>query len=523
MSLQYRAIWRGNCPDIIETGRNTFQAWLTSKDISLDIPTEGASEYNGNRVIVNSVERPQVRALRIRLDEVRPVTQGEEQWSTTALWMTDGTEGWNWIDLNWVSHDIYQRPPDISAPRLISMLLARQAERNRLDIRAEPRFVEEGDLVDLVEWLYDGDRSVPVVIYSFDERIDRDLLVSRADQSARRLAGCADVRILTDVSQVLFDRVMASKELSVFDGAVRIYLPGIDENDPHPWRHRYILPQFLPENPFKAANPVMTRILPRVIAQQPPLFYRRHVAKWLGIDERDWQKYAIELDEELRRLQEEFADMREYRDLAIEEATESERSHHKISSSVRSLRSELRKTGTNPDVIEQNIEISDPVSCSEAIELAGSLEHVVIHPNAPTNIESLDSHEDAELWGRRTYRHLRALDSYVESKSGGYNGGFVDWCDNSGHDDVITASKFVAMKESQFVRNSQLIRHRRLPIDQRVHAEGYITMEAHLKPIQGGGLQIPRIYFHDDTRGVTGKVHIGFVGPHELMPNKSAN
>jgi hypothetical protein len=44
-------------------------------------------------------------------------------------------------------------------------------------------------------------------------------------------------------------------------------------------------------------------------------------------------------------------------------------------------------------------------------------------------------------------------------------------------------------------------------------------MLAHIKSIQGGGMQIPRIYFHDDTKGKTGKVHIGFIGPHDLVPN----
>lgn len=48
-------------------------------------------------------------------------------------------------------------------------------------------------------------------------------------------------------------------------------------------------------------------------------------------------------------------------------------------------------------------------------------------------------------------------------------------------------------------------------------------MFAHLKVSEGGGQNIPRIYFHDDTKGVTGKVHIGFFGPHRFVPNKSTN
>lgn len=33
----------------------------------------------------------------------------------------------------------------------------------------------------------------------------------------------------------------------------------------------------------------------------------------------------------------------------------------------------------------------------------------------------------------------------------------------------------------------------------------------------------PRVYFHDGTTGPTKKVHIGLVGPHYLVPNKSTN
>jgi hypothetical protein len=48
-------------------------------------------------------------------------------------------------------------------------------------------------------------------------------------------------------------------------------------------------------------------------------------------------------------------------------------------------------------------------------------------------------------------------------------------------------------------------------------------MPAHLKIAEGGGMLAPRLYFHDDTRGPTGKVHVGYIGPHEHMPNAGTN
>ena len=80
------------------------------------------------------------------------------------------------------------------------------------------------------------------------------------------------------------------------------------------------------------------------------------------------------------------------------------------------------------------------------------------------------------------------------------------------------------MVESESVRQDDKLRKaRELPVDPEVHRSGRIFMEAHLKVSGGGGPLAPRIYFYDDTGGKTGKVHIGFFGPHDHMPNKSTN
>ena len=76
------------------------------------------------------------------------------------------------------------------------------------------------------------------------------------------------------------------------------------------------------------------------------------------------------------------------------------------------------------------------------------------------------------------------------------------------------------MSESESVTNNRAQRAaRNLPVDTAVSASGRIEMFAHLKVAEGGGNNIPRIYFHDDTRGPTGKVHVGFFGQHAYMEN----
>jgi hypothetical protein len=59
------------------------------------------------------------------------------------------------------------------------------------------------------------------------------------------------------------------------------------------------------------------------------------------------------------------------------------------------------------------------------------------------------------------------------------------------------------------------------PVGKLVQPGGQILMLAHLKIAQGGENHIPRVYFYDDTKGATGKVHVGFIGPHFLVENRS--
>ncbi|GAA1636990.1 hypothetical protein [Actinoplanes couchii] len=48
-----------------------------------------------------------------------------------------------------------------------------------------------------------------------------------------------------------------------------------------------------------------------------------------------------------------------------------------------------------------------------------------------------------------------------------------------------------------------------------VFREGWRKLHrpAHLK-IQQGGSPCPRIHFHDDSGGTTGRIHVGYVGDH---------
>ncbi len=169
------------------------------------------------------------------------------------------------------------------------------------------------------------------------------------------------------------------------------------------------------------------------------------------------------------------------------------------------------------------VESHDPAgqfTITGVIEMAREhCDRVVIHDDAPREIDKLESDQKSGDWARELWKGLRALNAYAE-ESGIFNGGFWEWCEYSNNPLTWNAApQKLAMSESDTVKNnSKLWRTRRFSISKDVEPDGFKHMEAHLKIAEGGGQHIPRVYFHDDAKGRTGQIHIGFIGPHRLTP-----
>lgn len=156
-------------------------------------------------------------------------------------------------------------------------------------------------------------------------------------------------------------------------------------------------------------------------------------------------------------------------------------------------------------------------SIAEAVRRARTdLDRVQIPDTALTHLEDFIGIPEDANWGRRTWRALRALHAYA-GEADDY-GGFWDWCARSGRDEAWPASpKTLAMKEGDYAMNARG-EQRVFAIDPAVNGASSIVMQAHCKVVEGGGPLIPRIYFHDDTKGATGRVHIGFIGTWRTRP-----
>jgi hypothetical protein len=156
----------------------------------------------------------------------------------------------------------------------------------------------------------------------------------------------------------------------------------------------------------------------------------------------------------------------------------------------------------------------DAIACpSDAVRVAREhLCHVVIPASATEHIDEIDHTPSRVAWGRATWRALRALEAYAHAGNG--HGGFWEWCEDSGHPFAWPATtRNLAMYESESVLN-EYRGDRVFKVDTAVDPSGEIEMLAHCKIAESGGQHTPRLYFHDDVHGVTGKIHVGFIGGH---------
>ncbi len=152
---------------------------------------------------------------------------------------------------------------------------------------------------------------------------------------------------------------------------------------------------------------------------------------------------------------------------------------------------------------------------SLAARARSSFSRLCIPDSAIRRPEELDSARERTQWLKHTWQALGALQEYALA-SQQFNGGFFEWNQHSGCEHILPLEK-IAMKESE-ATSAMHSSSRVFEVDRQISADGRLSMEAHLKPVKGGGQQIPRVYFHDDTSGQTGLVHIGFIGPHHLVP-----
>ncbi|WP_432920663.1 hypothetical protein ACQPZZ_20880 [Microbispora sp. CA-135349] len=217
-------------------------------------------------------------------------------------------------------------------------------------------------------------------------------------------------------------------------------------------------------------------------------------------------------------------DLRLAHELLREEYAEAVTAARVLEERVRWLERTLAESGHPVYGLATPGEPFTPASLAETlVEARSRLTHLVIGPTDAAAVR-LD-HADPVLsrtWAAKAWDALLALDDFARARSSGeFAGGFYDWCtDGSGGRRVIPTG-MLAMRESASVTgNAKFSQPRTFPVPAEVHPHGKIVMEAHVK-LRAVGYPAPRMYFHDDSGGDTGKIYVGYLGDH--LPNTRTN
>ncbi|MFD2024078.1 hypothetical protein [Promicromonospora aerolata] len=535
MSVLYRALWsdkKAPQADPVDYASRLFARWALSDESAVALP---AGEHVTDYVAVDwratgSVQRHLTRTVTVRPYEdagstgvsltsrdVPDLDDAEQTvWTTTVRVVRDDEAVHTWVETLMETADLTRRYK-VGRPRIVESLLttagAPMLESSKLSPEALD-FPSDGVEM-LVDHLQDPHRTLPVIVFTEPWTRDDDQWRSRADQVAKRAAGVARVIRLDAESASALRKKLGP--LGIWGGAVRTYQPGPVDRASDGWRHRYLSHDRLTTDGSGVVDRLVYTVAQLSTRRRVPAVLSALAAQTTDTTstsslktERDNLEWELELaldDQETltRELAQANGHLERLRQVLADKHLDE-------------LFWASRDERPEPD------ELPDEVPDTTGAVLLAQ-EHLgqwlSVPDTAAQELDGIDSAPTAFTWANNTWRGLRALAAYAQAKQEGWTGSFWEWCAGSGNPFVWPATtKKLAMNESETVQNNTKLYNARIfAVDTALAADGKQYMGAHLKISEGGGNLAPRVYFHDDTGGVTGKIHVGFVGPHYLVPN----
>lgn len=133
----------------------------------------------------------------------------------------------------------------------------------------------------------------------------------------------------------------------------------------------------------------------------------------------------------------------------------------------------------------------------------------------------LDGHTRTPQWLRRSWLALSALDGYARRKAAGEDvRDFPRYVADPARSTGIARSAVMPAESRAVETNARFRVARTFPVPTELNATGQLYMPAHIRIGRGGGVA-PRLYYYDDCTGPTGRMHVGYLGPH--LPNVLTN
>lgn len=526
MTVLYRAVWSdkpaSDLDQVLEGLKNRVAAWC--QENSEPAPLETAQ----TELVVSQERRRRVdyrtvgaAAFEVMVTDQTPGNPAE--WTVVIRVVADDASVHTLVENRMESDDLAQRVI-VGRPLVVHELLE-ASEKPALGgstVLTGPLSIPANGIDILVDLLADPNRSLPVIVCTEPGGDHGDDWLRAAEKVARRAEGVALVVTLDKTAVTAFRSEL--EWLAIWGGGVRIYAPGPVVADSEGWRHRYYRGSLLHDATQSTINRIVYAVTQLSARRRVPEVFRVFGEQnGLPADALDGMISSAELV--AARDEWEFE-----RELARDEHSALAKELAAATGHLARLKEELISRSL-ADVLwgtqhEDTTSIPDEVQyTSEAVLAAQTYltEWLALPDTAVRELDDIDTAPNAYAWGNTTWRGLRALAAYAEDRAGGWDGGgFWEWCASGPPLGWPATSKKLSMTESDYVQNS-LGRTRVFKIDPRVTESGEIKMLAHLKISEGGGPLAPRVYFYDDTNGPTKMVHVGLVGPHYLVPNKSTN
>jgi hypothetical protein len=519
----YRAIWVDNSLNVFDVLFDNVHDWLRGRGSPMDIKRDEVVVKDFRTATWSRFENSLGRAEQFNLIE-----EHEGNWVTsiTAIWTPE--ENVFWAD---VRTELPQSQVGIvKAPSVVRALLLSGGEPQigRDSIEVQPKEVDDQNSLDqLIVGLNDEERVIPYLVYRVGRDSERRLSVQRATRASETLAGLAQVFVVDENSirylnadlpdSLRIDecgaRLFMPESISkTFDAKLTYFVPSSDLGDDQKQLGRMMLRRIGTTSQWPEV-PVTWAMLKRECDNVRNELLKEAKEKGLDVDTGAIERpvSTAELDNEVQRLRERVEFLQsEVVTAVIAAEEEAERAEQYINMLVTQL---SKNDGPTHFALRKN-------SMESTISDARTyLHHVEIAPNAARRIEVLDASEMSGIWARDFAYFLIALERFAIAKSSGkFSGDFLKWCQEMGE---YSANK-IAMNESQPTLNDPELRAKRVfDVPVEVDVTGLKLMVAHAKIQIRGDDRIPRVYFFDDTKGETGKVHIGFIGPHFLVPSST--
>lgn len=533
MSVLYRALWRDDEQDApggyLDHAQLLFAEWARGRqDAAVFLEGESTVEVSGKvrTVTVRTLPRDSeagedsgargVECIANDLDE------NGSRWVTLLRVVTDDQRTNVWVENRVESEDVTQRIR-VGRPRIVDSLVAidgsPQLGGSRLFTDVQP--IPANGVSILVEHLQSPDRTLPVIVCSEPGGEHDGRWMERAEKIARRAGGIATVMTLDAAAVTEFRSELG--DLAVWGGGIRIYTPSPLTDSADGWRHRYTPGRLMAEREAAMIDRAVHSVANMSTRRPVPAEFRAFTTTAPAANVPGGTPGFV--SEESAELERRY--WQEALDAEIEVRNQVEREYNRTVGHLQRLRTALEEQGLHElywgNQHEERNGVPDEVQDAEDALLAARLyltDWLEIHHDAERDLDRITDTPNANAWGNTVWRGFRALASYAESRGEDFQGGFWPWCQQGFPNAWPASSKKLSMTESETVRNnSKYKKARELPVSEKVHPSGKTFMFSHLKIAEGGGDLAPRVYFYDDTGGVTGKVHVGFVGPHYLMPN----